>query len=185
MRLATIQTLAFICVASTAAAPVVERSTQDLAVFTTAINNINASLVAFDVPVQALTPTSDIPTAIVDLTAKASDVISAINTGTTNIQATDPLTLSQTIGLVTPASAVGKTANSTLNDLISKKDILINGGQQAAVISLLDTLRTSSTAFATAVVAKVPAQLKSTAQELAGSVTTALNNAIVAFGGNV
>jgi hypothetical protein len=185
MRFATIQTLALICVASTTAAPVVERAVQDIGVFTTAINNINASLIAFDVPVQALTPTSDISTAIVDITARASDVISAINTGTTNVEATDPLNLSQTLGLVTPASALGKTANSTLNDLISKKDILINGGQQATVIASLNSLKTSSSAFATAVVAKVPDALKSTAQQLAGSVTTALNNAIVAFGGTV
>jgi hypothetical protein len=185
MRFATIQTLAFICVASTAAAPVVERSIQDVKPFTTAINNINASLNALDVPIQALTASSDLSSAVADITAKGSAVIAAIESGTTDISAAAQLTLSETITLVSPASVVGTTANSTLNDLISKKDIIINGGQGAPIISMLNTLKGSSSSFANALVAKVPQALKSTAQQVAGKVTTAIDNAIVAFGGSV
>jgi hypothetical protein len=183
MRFATIQTLAFLSVAS--AAPVIERSTQDVGVFTTAITDINNSLLTFDVPIQALTATSDIPSAIADLTSKASGVSSAIDTGAANIQATATLSLLDTIRLVTPSQSMATTANNTLNDLISKKDILINGGQQAAVISLLGTIKTSSTAFAGVIVGKVPSSLQSTVQQVASKVTDALNNGIVAFGGTV
>jgi hypothetical protein len=183
MRFATIQTLAFICVAS--AAPVVERSIQDITVFKTAITNINAALVAFDTSVQAYTSTSDPPSAIADLTAKSSDIASAIDTGTTNIQATTALGYGDTISLVTPSQSLSATANSTLNDLISKKDIITENGQQAAVISILSMIKASSTAFAGALVSKVPSALQSTVQEVAGKVTDAFNNAIVAFGGTV
>jgi hypothetical protein len=186
MRL-NIQTLALFCIASTTATPITTTTlnTRDITIVQTAITSIIDALTTFDTSVNALTPSVSVPSVIGDITTTGAGITSALDTGTTNVQSSAPLTVPDTINLVTPAQNLGNTANSTLNDLIAKHDILANAGEAPTIVSLLETMKASSGLFVAAIVAKVPSALQGPVQSVSCEVTDAFNRGITAFGGTV
>jgi Hydrophobic surface binding protein A len=177
-----IQNLAFFYIAVTFASPLTQitYNTRDITIVSNAITSIINALTTFDTSINNL-PT----TPIIDITTTGAAITSALNTGAKNVQASKSLTVPDTINLVTPAQNLGDTANSTLNDLISKHDILTTAGEEATIVTLLETMKSSSGFFVDAVVSKVPSALQGPVRSVSCQVTEAFNRGILAFGGMV
>lgn len=156
---------------------------RDFATFQTAFTAVGNALTAFDQSVLALTPTSDVPTAVSDLTTKSNAIVDALNTGATNINATEPLGLTDSVNLLSLSNTLVTTANTTINDLISKKPIIDAAGQDALVITQLQAVKAASYSFIGAVTTHVPSSVSSIAAQQAGQVITIINNGLAAYGG--
>jgi hypothetical protein len=161
----------------------IERSTQDVSVFKAAVANISNAIIAFDNSVNTISSPEDVPTAVIDLQSKTSAIVSVVNFGTTNVQNTASLSVADVLQLYSPISALGTTAQTCLNDLTGKHDNITSAGEDTAVVSMIVAIKSAMQPFENAVVSKVPLSLKSTAQSLADSIITALNNAAITFGG--
>jgi len=185
MRL-NFQILALFYIASTSAAPaiIISQSAQDVTVFTTAVTNIINALTTFDTSINALTTTTDISTTMDSFSSEVASINSVLNTSTTNVQVTAPLSVGDTISLETPARNLGTSANGTLNDLIAKHDILADAGEAPTIVDFLTTMKTASSLFIAAVVSKVPSALQGPVNSATCDVTDAFNRGITAFGGN-
>jgi len=178
MRFTNIQVFTLLSFTTfTAASPLIIR---DLTVVSDAITSIIAALTTFDTSVNGLPTTS-----ITDITTTGNAITTTLDTSTTNVLASQPLTVGDTINLVTPAQNLGNTANSTLNDLIAKHDILANAGEAPTIVTLLEGMKASSSSFVDAVVSKVPSSLQGPVKSVSCQVTDAFNRGITAFGGVV
>jgi hypothetical protein len=184
MRLDNILLFSLIGLAAAAPSPT-RLGKRDLSTFTTAFNAVGSALSAFDTDVKTLTSSSDIPAVITTLTTDANNIISALNTGATNINATAPLSLTDSLNLLTLSNNLVSTANTTITDLISKHDIIVNAGETDFVVTELQAVKAATYGFIGAVVSHVPDSVKSIANNQASQVVTVLNNGITAFGGTV
>ncbi|KAF2419568.1 hypothetical protein EJ08DRAFT_702807 [Tothia fuscella] len=155
-------------------------NSRDLTIVSDAITNIISALTTFDTSVNRLPATP-----FTDITTTGTAIISTLDTSTTNVLASQPLTIGDTINLVTPARNLGNTANSTLNDLIVRRDSLAIAGEAPAVVTLLEGMKTGSGVFVDAVVSKVPSALQGSVRSVSCQVTDAFNRGITAFGGVV
>jgi hypothetical protein len=158
---------------------------RDLSTFTAAFSAVGSAISDFDTSVIALTPTSDIPTAITDLTAKSNAILDALNTGATNINASAVLSLTDSLSLLNLSNQLVATTNTTINDLISKKSIIDAANEDAFVVTQLNAVKSATYGFIGAIVSHVPSAVQSIAQSQANQVITVLNSGITAFGGTV
>lgn len=78
-------TLPYILFGAALAAPSPTLAQRDLSTFTAAFAAVGSALGNFDTSVLALSPTSDIPSSITDLTAKSNSILDALNNGATTI----------------------------------------------------------------------------------------------------
>jgi len=158
---------------------------RDLSTFTAAFAAVGSAISNFDTSVLALTPTSDIPTAITDLTAKSNAILDALNTGATNINASAVLSLTDSLSLLNLSNQLVATTNTTINDLIAKKSIIDGANEDAFVVTQLTAVKSATQGFIGAIVSHVPSAVQSIAQSQATQVITVLNSGITAFGGSV
>jgi len=170
---------------ATLAAPSSTLVQRDLSTFTAAFSAVGSAISDFDTSVLALTPTSDIPSAITDLTAKSNAIVDALNTGSTNINASAVLSLTDSLSLLNLSNQLVATTNTTINDLISKKSIIDTANEDAFVVTQLTAVKSATQGFIAAIVAHVPSAVQSIAQSQATQVITVLNTGITTFGGTV
>jgi hypothetical protein len=154
---------------------------RDLATIEGQIDAVNAKITIVDNTVVALTASSDIGAAATTLTAQSGDIVTALNAGTSAITATDAVSLSDALTLNTYSNALVDNVNQTVTDFISKKDIIVAGGQGSTVVTQLQSLKTASSPFIDAIVSKVPEAAQSIAKSQAGKVLTSLDQGIAAF----
>jgi len=168
-----------------AASPTATFQKRDLATFQTAFAAVGSALSTFDTDVLTLTASSDVPTVITQLTTDANGILSALNTGATNINATTALSLTDAINLLSLSNTLVATANTTINDLISKKPIIDAANEDAFVVTQLQAVKAATYGFIGAVTSQVPSAVQSIAANQAGQVITVLNSGITAFGGTI
>lgn len=156
---------------------------RDLATVEAAFANITTALNQLDTDVNALNANSNVADAVATLSSDANNVLTALNTGTTNVDATSPLSLSDAISLASVAQGLGTTVNTTINDLIAKQPIINAAGNDPAVVSELQAQYSATQAFIDAVASKVPAIASGIAKQDGQTALNSINNGIVAFGG--
>lgn len=156
---------------------------RDLATVEAAFANITTALNQLDTDVNALNTNSNIADAVATLSTDANNVLSALNTGTANVDATSALSLSDAINLASVAQGLGTTVNTTINDLIAKEPIINAAGNDPQVVSDLQAQYNATQNFIDAVASKVPSIASGIAKQDGQSALNSINNGIVAFGG--
>jgi len=184
MLFSTLVSFTLLGIASATPTPTVVEK-RDLSTFTAAFAAVSSAITDFDSSVTALTASSDVNSAITDLTTKSNTIISALNTGAANINATTPLDLSDAVSLLTLSNNLVAATNQTVNDLIAKKSIIDAANEDAFVVTQLTAVRGAAYGFIGAVVSQVPSSVQSIANTQASQVITVLNSGITAFGGSV
>lgn len=136
----------------------------DLTTFTDAFTAVGAAISNFDTSILALSPTSDIPSSVTDLTAKSNLVLEALNKHSGAINASAILSLTDSLGLLKLANQLAATTNTTINDLTLKKSVIDTAKQGAFVVTQLTTIKSATQGFIAAIVSHVPSAVRQVAQ---------------------
>lgn len=152
------------------------RVQRDAASIESAIANIATAVNALDAAEKAYTG-GDTTTLQTDSDA----VVSATDAATTVANASADLSDLDAIGLVSPIQSLTTDVQNAINDIIAVKSLIVAAGSQAQTLSDLIAQNTSATALASAITAKVPADLQSTAASLAAGITNAIQEGITAY----
>lgn len=149
---------------------------RDVQTISTVIMQTSTALQQLDTTVKAFDGT--------DFTKLASDaaaVKSALDSGTTQIQGTTPISAQDAITLQSSLAPVQQTAQSLVTDLTAKKPQI----QQASLCQIVqqqtEGIATSANALIQATVQKVPANLQAVAGQLTGQFTGQLSDTSLAF----
>lgn len=169
--------LPFTLLGAAFAAPSPTLVQRDLSTFTAAFAAVGSAISNFDTSILALTASSDIPSSITDLTAKSNAILDALNTGSSNINASAVLSLTDSLSLLNLSNQLVATTNTTINDLISKKSIIDAASEDAFVVTQLTAVKSATEGFIAAIVAHVPSAVQSIAQ----SQVTSLHSASKTF----
>ncbi|KAF2665525.1 hypothetical protein BT63DRAFT_417082 [Microthyrium microscopicum] len=156
----------------------------DLATIQGEFTKIQAAVTNLDNSINGLTSSTDPTTAINTLVSQSNAVTDALNSGTTTVSATDDLSLTDSITLLSSSNSLVSAVNTTVTDLENKKSIVDAANADGTVVTQLQQQKTASQAFIAAVVSKVPSAAQSIANNQAQAVVTDLNNGIVFFGGS-
>ena len=142
---------------------------------------IGVALDSLDSAVVALTDGGNVQAATADLSAKSAAIVKAIADATTTISASKELTLSEATGVLTPAKNLLTKTRKTVDDLISKKPIIVKAGQTATVKSQLEAQAKGAKGLADAVVSRMPSATKTIAQSQADAIGKEIARGIAAF----
>ncbi|TID20718.1 cell wall protein [Venturia nashicola] len=159
---------------ATFAAPVTKR---DLQTIQASIQTVGTALTALDGSVKAIQVPGDAMKAL----GMSMMVNQALADATTKIIATQPITLTDALTLQQSAQTLTATASTAVTNLIAKKAIIQQAGASAATLQSLMQQKTAADALAKAVVAKVPANVQSIAQQQTAAIGTSLDKGIAAF----
>jgi len=166
-----------------AAAAPKQQASSALKDLTDAINGIATALNAFDASVKTLTPTSDAKAATTDLTAKSAAILAAIKSGTENVKKSDKISLTEAIQLAPTSQALTKATQTAIEDLISKKDIIVKNKQGPLTLKQLQDQKPATATFIEELTKKLPSAVSGIAQSQAAAATAALQKGITEFGG--
>jgi hypothetical protein len=158
------------------AAPVEKRQ---VATIQTAVTNVGTSLTALDTAIKAVNGPADTAKVL----AASQGVQNALMTGATMVNAGQPISLQDALGLQQTTSGLTTQVTTTITDLMGKKAIIQQAGQTQTTLQSLQAQKTAADAFAKAVTSKVPAGVQNIAANQSGMVSAALDKGIAAFGG--
>lgn len=153
---------------------------RDLQTILTAINNVNTAATTLDNDVKAYDGSAG---AISKSNTDAASVLSAINTGTTNVRGTSAVSDSDALQIASATETLITTVNNTINDLITKKPTFDSSGQSPTVLNDLRQQDTASDALGDAIVSKVPSDVTGIAQSLTAEISASFQRGITAYGG--
>lgn len=108
------------------------------------------------------------------LTSASSDLSNTIKTGTTTVQGTDTLTLTDAVSLQSTVQGLQGNAQTLVDNLASKKSAIEQAGLCDTVLQQSQGLSTDSQSLIDAVVSKVPQEAQSIAQGLVAGFTSTL-----------
>ncbi|KAF9885454.1 hypothetical protein FE257_012890 [Aspergillus nanangensis] len=111
----------------------------------------------------------------------SNQLVTVINTGTTNVGTYAALNTLDALALISPIQTLAGDVGDLVDDVITAKPKFVTDGLDDDVLASLQQQKTASTALATAISAKVPAALQSTAQQLAAQVTAEIQRGIDAY----
>jgi Hydrophobic surface binding protein A len=154
----------------------------DLAAVQAAFATINTNLATFDTAILALTP-GTIP--VDALTAKSQAVVSALNSGTTIVQAIAPVSLQDALTLFQSAESLVTGYNKTVTDLTSQQSVFSAANLNGFVVTQLQGQRAAGQAFIAAAVSRLPQFVQSAANQQAQAAITSMEKGITAFGGSL
>ncbi|KAE9982633.1 hypothetical protein BLS_003695 [Venturia inaequalis] len=166
--------VSFALFGATFATPITKR---DLQTVQASITSVGTALTALDTSIKAIQGPAD----AMKVLGMSMMVNKALTDATTKITATQPLSLTDTLSLQKSAQTFTTVAQTTVTDLIAKKAIIQQAGASAATLQNLMQQKTASDALAKALVAKVPANVQSVAQQQTAMISTSLDKAIAAF----
>lgn len=158
------------------AAPVEKRQ---VATINTAVQQIMTSLTALDTSINAIQGPAD----AMKVVAASNNVQQTLQTSTTMVNAIQPISLTDALGLQQTTGALTTQVNTVVTDLTAKKAIIQQAGQTQTTLQSLQQQRAAADGFAKAVTSKVPANVQNIAANQAGMVSAALDKGIAAFGG--
>ncbi|KAF2397057.1 hypothetical protein EJ06DRAFT_551117 [Trichodelitschia bisporula] len=157
---------------------------RDLATIQSAFTAVGNALTTFDNSVTPLSTSADVTNNLDTLVSQAGSIVDALNSGTTSVSGTSAVGLTDALSLVSAANNLVSITNTTVNDLITKHDIIDQAGATATVEQQLANEKAAAQSFIAAVVGKVPSAVQSIAAQQAQAVIDALNRGITAFGGS-
>ncbi|KAJ8208134.1 hypothetical protein LV164_003939, partial [Aspergillus fumigatus] len=149
---------------------------RDFAAVTSVVAAISSKVDALDANIKAYTGGDT--SAIVDASA---DLISTINDGTSTVAAQPALSQVDALNLVNPILALTNKVKTTIDDLISKKSLIVEAGAGPTTYNQLLDQYTASSNLATTLSGKVPEALKQVAEELSSGITSAIQKGIDAY----
>ncbi|KAF4260254.1 hypothetical protein KXV31_007530 [Aspergillus fumigatus] len=149
---------------------------RDFAAVTSVVAAISSKVDTLDANIKAYTGGDT--SAIVDASA---DLISTINDGTSTVAAQPALSQVDALNLVNPILALTNKVKTTIDDLISKKSLIVEAGAGPTTYSQLLDQYTASSNLATTLSGKVPEALKQVAEELSSGITSAIQKGIDAY----
>jgi len=117
------------------------------------------------------------------LTSANDKLLSILSDGTSKVQATSDLSQTDALGLTQPVQALADAVDSTVTDLVGKKDAIVSAGQGGTILKALQDQKSGSDALSAAITSKVPQALQSIAAQLSGQISTSLDRGIAAFQG--
>lgn len=141
---------------------------RDLATIQGVIGDVSTKLQALNTAAQGF---SGDATA---LTSASSDLSSTIKSGTSTVQGTDALTLTDAVSLQSTVQGLQGNAQTLVDNLSSKKSAIEQAGLCDTVLQQSQGLSTDSQALIDAVVSKVPQEAQSIAQNLVAGFTATL-----------
>ncbi|KAL9087671.1 MAG: hypothetical protein Q9165_006595 [Trypethelium subeluteriae] len=151
---------------------------RDLATIQNALNAINTAAGTLDTDVKAFDGSS---AAVTLLQSDSAAVLSAINTGNSQIAPTDPISYNDALTVAGTTGTLITTLNQTIADLIAQKPAFDSAGVSSIVLDQLQQQNTAATTFGATVVSKIPSDLQSIAQGLIAQITAAFQQGITAF----
>ncbi|KAL9074662.1 MAG: hypothetical protein Q9157_004291 [Trypethelium eluteriae] len=151
---------------------------RDLATIQNALNAINTAAGTLDTDVKAFDGSS---TAVTTLQSDSAAVLSAINTGNSQIAPTDPISDNDALTVAGTTGTLITTLNQTIADLIAQKPAFDSAGVSSVVLDQLQQQNTAATTFGATVVSKIPSDLQGIAQGLTAQITAAFQQGIAAF----
>lgn len=143
---------------------------RDLATVTSAFATVAKALTGLDTAVKGLNGAADIG----NVQSASSALLSALNTGASNVKSSTDLTLQEAIQLQQVVSGLQTTGQSLANDLSSKKTVIQDLGLCQIVALQAADIAKSSKALSDAVVSKVP----QAAQQIAAQMASGFSNAL-------
>jgi hypothetical protein len=117
------------------------------------------------------------------LTAASQNVQDTVSKGVTTVNAASSITLTDSVQIQGQVSNLQKTIEDTVNDLISKKAMLLSAGAGTMVSKSLTDQLAGAKALQMAIGAKVPPEVQSLAQQLSAGINTSLQKGVDAFSG--
>lgn len=108
------------------------------------------------------------------LTSASSDLSNTIKSGTSTVQGTDALTLTDAVSLQSTVQGLQGNAQTLVNNLAGKKTAFEQAGLCSIILTQSQGLSTDSQSLIDAVVAKVPQEAQSIAQNLVAGFTSTL-----------
>lgn len=151
----------------------------DLQTIQSAITSVNSALTTLDTSIKAIQGTQDTQTVLTNSQA----VQTAITGATTQVQGTSAISLTDALQLQQSAQGLTTTANTTVSDLIAKKQIIQSAGQTQTTLQSLQGQQQAANGLAQAITSKVPSGVQNIAMQQTMQISAALNNGIAAFGG--
>ncbi|KAJ7162791.1 hydrophobic surface binding protein [Mycena crocata] len=149
----------------------------DIAKITTQLNTLDAAINAYPL-------TGGTLLAALTIHTDATNLISTLNTGTTDVTSTGPLAEDDGRTILTSVEAIEPTILDALTAIVAKKpafQALPIGGIPALILQDLTNLKASTVAFAGALIANAPADLVDEATQLQNNIIAAFDPAIAAY----
>ncbi|POS76782.1 cell wall protein [Diaporthe helianthi] len=141
---------------------------RDLATIQGVISDVSTKLTALNDAAQSFSGDAGA------LTQASSDLSSTIQSGTSTVQGTDTLTLTDAVSLQSTVQGLQSNAQTLVDNLASKKSAIEQAGICDTVLKQSQGLSTDSQALIDAVVGKVPQEAQSIAQNLVSGFTATL-----------
>jgi hypothetical protein len=116
-----------------------------------------------------------------ELTSASQNVQDTVSKGITTVNSASSITLADSVQIQGQVSDLQKTIEDTVNDLISKKAILMSAGAGTMVSKSLKDQLAGAKALQMAIGAKVPPDVQSLAQQLSAGINTSLQKGVDAF----
>lgn len=148
---------------------------RDAAAILGVFKNVQTDIDGLDSAVKAWT--SD-PAPVLDGSNK---LVATITKGTTTVKGSAELSLSDATGLLGPVKTLKEHAQTLVNDLKGKKDVVQKGGLCDAVSGQVSSIGDKSKQLIDATVSKVPEAAQNIAKEQAQGFIDILNDAKTAF----
>lgn len=141
---------------------------RDLATIQGVIGDVSTKLTALNDAAQSFSGDAGA------LTSASSDLSSTIKSGTSTVQGTDQLTLTDAVSLQSTVQGLQSNAQTLVDNLASKKSAIEQAGLCDTVLQQSQGLSTDSQSLIDAVVSKVPQEAQSIAQNLVAGFTATL-----------
>lgn len=141
---------------------------RDLATIQGVIGDVSTKLTALNDAAQSFSGDAGA------LTSASSDLSSTIQSGTSTVQGTDALTLTDAVSLQSTVQGLQGNAQTLVDNLASKKSAIEQAGLCDTILQQSQSLSTDSQALIDAVVGKVPQEAQSIAQNLVAGFTSTL-----------
>ncbi|KAM0541761.1 hypothetical protein ACHAPJ_013118 [Fusarium lateritium] len=148
---------------------------RDLATVTGVLNHVGTGIDKLDSAVKAFKGDSD---PVVDA---AENLVKVINSGKTEVDKSDDLSLTDALALQDPVKSLTKKAETLTDDLKAKKSALQEAGLCATTRSQISEINGAAQKLIKSIVSKVPEAAQGIAEDLASSLTDVLNGAQDSF----
>ncbi|KAK7707849.1 hypothetical protein SLS64_005066 [Diaporthe eres] len=141
---------------------------RDLATIQGVIGDVSTKLTALNDAAQSFSGDAGA------LTSASTDLSNTIKSGTSTVQGTDQLTLTDAVSLQSTVQGLQSNAQTLVTNLAGKKSAIEQAGLCDTVLQQSQGLSTDSQSLIDAVVSKVPQEAQSIAQNLVAGFTSTL-----------
>ena len=150
-------------------------------VYLNGLNMVHHALDSLDSGVAGLAAGADAAAATNALSAKSTNVLTAINNAIAAVNGASALDLAGAAELVSPSDHLVAETQKTVDDLIAKKEIIKAAGQTGLVLAQLKSQGVGAAKLVDAIAAKVPADAKSIATSAGDKIAAAISKGVTAF----